>query len=147
MYPRVDMWWRSSDLAGKVGATSMFHIYGNGAQWWVQPQEANWGSQRHDLCFLSYTWCWYGTAAGRWTTSDGGHSATSHVFVWIVEACDQCGWLSPFPKCNFSIDDMFIQWNKFPCHRWGISGEYLRVSHYGIPPDDHAEWELHLQHS
>jgi hypothetical protein len=42
---------------------------------------------------------------------------------------------------------MLAQWNTFPCPRWGISGQYMRVSHYGILLDDHAKSELLLQHS
>jgi hypothetical protein len=147
MYPRADRWWRSVDISNKVGATQMPHVHRNGAQWWVQPWEVYWCSQWYYSCSMSCTWCWDGTVGGRWTTSDGSHSATSPVYVWNVEAFDQCGWLSPFPECNVSIDDMFLQWNTFPCHRWGIFGQYLRVSHYGMPPDDCVEWELCLQHS
>ena len=47
--------------------------------------------------------------------------ATSPMSVWTAEACDQCGWSSPFLECNVSIDDRLVQWNTFPCHRWGIS--------------------------
>jgi hypothetical protein len=32
----------------------------------------------------------------------------------------------------FPLTTRFVQWNTFPCHRWGISRQYLRVSHYGM---------------
>jgi hypothetical protein len=82
-----------------------------------------------------------------WTNFDGVHSTTSLVSVCPTKACDQCVLLSLFPEYNVSIDDMLSQWNTFPCHRWGIFGQYMRVSHYGILLDDHAKLELLLQHS
>jgi hypothetical protein len=105
LYARADRWWWSKDLDDKFVATQMPHSHKNGARWWVQQWEVDWGSHQHDFWSLSYTWCWDGIVAGMWTTFDGGCSIASSMSVWATEACDQCGWLSPFLECNVSIDE------------------------------------------
>ena len=121
----------------------MSHGHKNRAPWLMLWLEINRGSRCINWCYLSSIWCCGGMVADMWTTFDGGFLE----FVWTVEACDQCGWLSPSQECNASIAGRLVQWNTFPYHRWDICRLHLRVSYYDMPWDIHVECGLLQQHS
>jgi hypothetical protein len=104
--------------------------------------EVHWGSQQCCVCSLSYIWCWDETIASMWNTFDEGCSILFLFSTWIVDSCDQFGWLSPSQECNSSIGGRIIQWNTFIFHKCGTYGQHVIVSHSDRPLDVCVESEV-----